>query len=244
MVHFTSIKTSRVFEEVLVQLKEAIFSGEFRPGDKLPSERELTLQFKVSRGVIREAIRALELSGFVLIRQGPTGGAFVTNLTFTQVGNAFLDLFLANKVSMSEIAHVRLHIEPEVARLAAAALRITTPSYRKLLKKAQEDEYLPYTTYEERLARFTGVHRVLARICGNHFFEAIVTSLLKLTAEVILAVDPDHEALHGPGEHLDIVNAVMAGDSEGASFAMARHLKKFSNSLIEMEKIYRQRSHP
>lgn len=240
MVHFKSLKTSRVFEEVLVQLKEAIFSGEFRPGDKLPSERELKLQFQVSRGVIREAIRALELSGFVLIRQGPTGGAFVTHLTFTQVGNAFLDLFLANKLSMGEIAQVRLLVEPEVARLAA--LRVT-PSYRKLLKKAEEDEHLSYTTYAERIARFTEVHRVLARICGNHFFEAIVTSMLKLTAEVILAVDPDHEALHGAGEHLDIVNAVMAEDSEDASFVMARHLKKFSNRLIEMEKIYRQRSH-
>ena len=63
MTNFKPIKTSRVFEDVLIQLKEAILLGVYKSGDKLPSERELTLEFQVSRGVIREAIRALELSG-------------------------------------------------------------------------------------------------------------------------------------------------------------------------------------
>ncbi|MCJ7808905.1 MAG: GntR family transcriptional regulator, partial [Desulfobulbaceae bacterium] len=173
MTHFKPIKTARIFEDVLIQLKEAILLGKFKSGDKLPSERELTLEFQVSRGVIREAIRALELSGFVVIRQGPSGGAFVTDLTFNQVGNAFLDLYLSDRLSMREIAQVRLHIEPEVARLADLNI---TPSYGRLLKKAEEDEHLPYESYPQRMARLTEVHRILAKICGNHFFEAIVTS--------------------------------------------------------------------
>jgi len=238
MTHFKPIKTARIFEDVLTQLKEVILLGRFKSGDKLPSERELTLEFQVSRGVIREAIRALELSGFVAIRQGPAGGAFVTDLTFNQVGNAFLDLFLSDRLSMREIAQVRLHIEPEVARLAALNI---TPSYGQLLKRADADEHLPYESYPQRMARLTEVHRILAKICGNHFFEAIVTSMLKLTAEVVLAVDPDHESLHGPGEHHTIVTAVIARDTEGASLAMTKHLKRFSESLIGMEKIYRQR---
>jgi GntR family transcriptional repressor for pyruvate dehydrogenase complex len=238
MTHFKPIKTVRIFKDVLIQLKEAILLGRFKSGDKLPSERELTLEFQVSRGVIREAIRALELSGFVVIRQGPAGGAFVTDLTFNQVGNAFLDLFFSAKLSMREIAQVRLHIEPEVARLAALNI---TPAYGRLLKKAEEDELLPYESYPRRIARLTEVHHLLAEICNNHFFEAIVISMLKLTAEVILAVEPDHESLHNPGEHLDIVTAVIAGDAEGASLAMTNHLKRFSESLIGMEKIYRQR---
>ena len=96
MGQFKSVRQSRVSEAVLAQLKEAILLGHFKSGEKLPSERELTQEFQVSRGVIREAIRALEITGFVVLRQGPTGGAFVTNLSFDHVGNAFLDLFLAN----------------------------------------------------------------------------------------------------------------------------------------------------
>lgn len=238
MAHFKPVKTYRAFGNVLVQLKEAILTGRFKSGDKLPSERELTLEFQVSRGVIREAIRALELSGFVIIRQGPAGGAFVTDLTFNQVGNAFLDLFLANKLSMLEVVQVRLHIEPEVARLAALHI---SPSYQQLLEKAEGDEYISFQTYPDRIARLTEVHRILANICGNHFFEAIVLSMLKLTAEVVLSVEPDHDALHGPGEHHTIVEAVRSGDGGAARSAMTQHLKRFSGSLIRMEEIYRER---
>jgi GntR family transcriptional regulator, transcriptional repressor for pyruvate dehydrogenase complex len=238
MPNFKPIKTSRVFEDVLIQLKEAILKGAVKSGDKLPSERELTLQFQVSRGVIREAIRALELSGFVVLRQGPAGGAFVTDLSFSQVGNAFLDLFLANTVSMAEVAQVRSHVEPKVAQLAALHI---TPAYQKLLEKAEKEEFIAPISYAERIARLTEVHHVLAQICGNHFFEAIVRSMLKLTAEVVLAVEPDHEALHNPGEHHAIIDAVIKGDGEAASREMKQHLKRLSDSLIEMEKIYRER---
>ncbi|MFO7599769.1 MAG: FadR/GntR family transcriptional regulator [Candidatus Desulfacyla sp.] len=238
MGSFKPIKTSRVFEDVLVQLKEAILLGAYKSGDKLPSERELTLQFQISRGVVREAIRALELSGFVVMRQGPAGGAFVTDLSFNQVGNAFLDLFLASKVSMAEVAQVRSHVEPKVAQLAALHI---TPAYQALLEKAEEAEFVTPTSYEDRIIRLTEVHRVLAQICGNHFFEAIVRSMLKLTAEVVLAVEPDHEALHNPGEHRAIIDAVIKGDGEAASREMKQHLKRLSDSLIAMEKIYRER---
>jgi len=61
MGQFKPIRQIRVSEEVLSQLKESILLGKFKSGEKLPSERELTEEFQVSRGVIREAIRALEL---------------------------------------------------------------------------------------------------------------------------------------------------------------------------------------
>jgi GntR family transcriptional regulator, transcriptional repressor for pyruvate dehydrogenase complex len=238
MTNFKPIKTSRVFEDVLIQLKEAILLGIYKSGDKLPSERELTFQFQVSRGVIREAIRALELSGFVAMRQGPAGGAFVTDLSFNQVGNAFLDLFLANKLSMAEVAQVRSHTEPKVAELAAQNI---TPAYAKLLENAEEQEFVTPKSYGERIVRLTEVHHLLAQICGNHFFEAIVKSMLKLTKEVVLEVEPDHESLHNPGEHHSIIKAVIKGDGETASREMEQHLQRLSESLIGMEKIYRQR---
>ena len=238
MSRFVPIKHGRVFEDVLLQLKEAIFSGQFKAGDKLPSERELTAQFRVSRGVIREAIRALELGGFVVIRQGPAGGAFVTDLSFDQLGNAFLDLFLANKLSMSELAQVRLHIEPKVARLAAANI---SPSGTERIRKAEAAEHLPFDSYPDRIAKLTGVHSVLAHICGNHFFEAIVKSMLKVTEAIVLEVVPDHESLHGPGEHTAIVEAVISGDGNSAAEAMTRHLERFADSLVSMEKVYRKR---
>jgi len=119
MTTFKPLKQVRVYEEVLLQLKDAILSDRYGPGEKLPSERELSLQFQVSRVVIREAIRALELTGFVTLRQGPSGGAYVMDLSLEHLSNAFMDLFQANKLSARELIQVRLHVESEVSRLAA-----------------------------------------------------------------------------------------------------------------------------
>lgn len=238
MPGFKPVRQLRVSDEVLSQLKEAILSGRFKAGDKLPSERELTEEFQVSRTGVREALRALELSGFVATRQGPAGGAFVTELSFERVGNAFLDLFLVNKLSIPELTQVRCHIEPEVARLAA--LNITPPFAEKLIE-AEQAEYIAPTSYTERMQKFTEVHYVLAECCGNHFFEVIVKSLMKLTGEIVLAVDPDHESLHGAGEHLAVVRAVMGRDGGAASSAMTSHLNAFSQNLIRMEEAYRKK---
>jgi DNA-binding FadR family transcriptional regulator len=69
-------------------------------GDKLPSERDLVKEFQVSRAAIGEALRTLENSGFVATRQGVNDGMYVTELTFDHICNAFLDLFLADKISV------------------------------------------------------------------------------------------------------------------------------------------------
>ncbi|MEJ2641566.1 MAG: FadR/GntR family transcriptional regulator [Desulfosarcinaceae bacterium] len=239
MGQFKPIRQYRISEEVLGQLKDSILLGEFKSGEKLPSERELTEEFQVSRGVIREAIRALEITGFVELRQGPTGGAFVTDLSFDHVGNAFLDLFMSNKVSIPELADVRCFMEPELARLAALN---ATEEDKKRLIEAQEGEFIAVNTTKERITQFQKVHHVIAESCQNHFYEAISKSMLGLTFEVVEAVDPDHEALHMPGEHRHIISAILDSDAETARSAMRTHMEAFSKSLLEMESVYREKA--
>jgi GntR family transcriptional repressor for pyruvate dehydrogenase complex len=239
MGRFKPIRQFRISEEVLSQLKESILLGKFKSGEKLPSERELTEEFQVSRGVIREAIRILEITGFVTLRQGPTGGAFVTDLSFDHVGNAFLDLFLSNKVSIPELANVRLFVEPEVGGLAALN---ATEEDRKRLTEAQEGEFLSVSTTTARIIQFQRVHHVIAESCQNHFYEAISKSMLRLTFEVVGAVDPDHEALHMPGEHKHIIDAIINANAEAARAAMQTHMEKFCKSLLEMETAYRRKA--
>ena len=77
---FKPVKQDRIAVAIVNQLKAAILSGRFKPGERMPTERELTEQFQVSRVVVREAIRELEIKGFVKILQGPSGGAYVTDL--------------------------------------------------------------------------------------------------------------------------------------------------------------------
>jgi DNA-binding FadR family transcriptional regulator len=238
MAIFRPVRQLRVFEEIVGQLKQSILSGRFKPGDKLPTERELVEQFQVSRVAIREALRTLENSGFIVTRQGAGGGAFVTDLSFEFLANAFVDLFLANKISIPELHRVRLIIEPEIAKLAALA---TTPEYGQQLEKALEAEEISTSSLQEDIKLKTAVHYILAEMCGNRFLEAIVRSSMKLTHTLIQMVNPDPSTMHPAGMHRPIVEAVVRGDPEASSTAMHTHTLEFGETLIKMERAYRER---
>ncbi len=137
MTRFKPIRQMRVSDEVAEQLKESIQQGYFKAGDKLPAERELADEFGVSRVAVRQALSALQNTGFVVIRQGAGGGAFITDLTFDHLVTTYLDLFLANKISIPELYQVRLLVEPEVARAAAGNV---TAKYARRLEAALEKE--------------------------------------------------------------------------------------------------------
>lgn len=238
MPTFTPIKPSRVSSEVTEQLKQSILLGHFKPGDKFPSERELAEDFQVSRVAVREAIRSLENSGFIVTRQGITGGAFVTDLSFAQLTNSFLDLFLAEKISIPELYHVRRLVEPEVARLAATKV---TPEYEKRLREALEAEKTPGPTLSEEVDRKTSVHYILAQMCGNRFLEALVSSVMRLTKQVVEAVQPDTQKLHPAGLHDAAVKAVLAGNPDRAAKEMEKHAIAFGRNLMKMEDEYHQK---
>jgi GntR family transcriptional repressor for pyruvate dehydrogenase complex len=239
MAIFRPIRQLRVSEEIIAQLKKSILLGDFKPGNKLPAERYLAQEFQVSRVAIREALRALENSGFIVTRQGATGGAFVTDLSFENLAKTFLDLFMADKISIPEMHQLRILVEPEVARLAALHI---TPGYAQLLKEALEVEELPVASLPVDVDRKQRVHFILAEMCGNRFFEALMKSLLRLTKEVVEAVDPDPDYVHPKGMHRSVVEAVVAGNAEVAAEAMKRHTIDFGENFIKMEKTYREKN--
>ncbi len=238
MKRFRPIKQQRISAEVADQLKQSFLNGHFKAGDRLPSEKDLANEFQVSRIAIREALRILENSGFITTRQGVNGGAFVRELTFDHITNAFLDLFLADKISIPELYHVRLLVEPEIARLAASNV---TQQYAERLKKAVENEKLPTSSLQEDIEMKTAVHYILAEMCGNRFLEAILRSSMKLTHRIIEIVNPDPYTLHPAGMHDKVVGAVLAKDSEEAFSQMRRHSIEFGEILINMEKTYREK---
>jgi len=71
---FKQAKQNRAFEDVIFQIQDAILQGSLKVGDKLPSERQLREIFKVSRGTLREALRAMEQKGLITIKTGVQGG--------------------------------------------------------------------------------------------------------------------------------------------------------------------------
>lgn len=239
MPKFRPIRQKRVSVEVYQQLREAILSNDFRAGDRLPSEKELSEQFQVSRLAIRDAVRTLENAGFVTIAQGAAGGVYVTDLTFEQLASACLDLFLANKISIHQLHQVRTLIEPEVARLATMQ---ADEGSKRLLEEAFKAEHPPGATLVEDITSATKVHFVLAEMCGNPFLEAIVNSVIKLNASILEEMKPDPPyVIHPPGFHKPVVEAVLSGDPEAAARAMRHHAEAFYENLVNLEKGYREK---
>ena len=90
MPQFQPVKPVRTHESIVRQIEEAIYSGDVAPGERLPSERELVVQFGVSRASVREALRDLQSSGLLRSRPGdPVGGAEVQSFSSAALQRAF-----------------------------------------------------------------------------------------------------------------------------------------------------------
>ncbi|MBN1848474.1 MAG: FadR family transcriptional regulator [Deltaproteobacteria bacterium] len=235
---FKKINRLTVAKEIMLQIKEAILNGQLKSGEKIPSERELTERFNVSRNMVREAIRGLEMSGYLEIQQGPFGGAFVKDFTHDRLSTGFLDFYIADKLTVHELNQARLYLEPEVARLAAKNIHSKD---RKRIRDALKEEIFA-EKLEDRLKSLTAVHLVLAEMCDNYFYEIWVNSLIRITHEIVLnTFQAGDVPIHGTGQHDQIVEMVLEGNPEGAAQAMKDHLIQFAEAFIALDKKYRKK---
>jgi GntR family transcriptional regulator, transcriptional repressor for pyruvate dehydrogenase complex len=113
------MKQSKLYEDVAVQIEESIIQGEFKPGEKLPSERELEDILGVSRSTIRQSLRILGQQNILKITTGAKGGAFVSEITPDIISKSISLLIRFNKVTPDHIEEFRLGIEGSlITRLA------------------------------------------------------------------------------------------------------------------------------
>ncbi|WP_460030653.1 FadR/GntR family transcriptional regulator [Megalodesulfovibrio paquesii] len=121
---FTPVQVGRASQDVALQIEAAIIEGRILPGQGLPSERELQLQFKASRGVIREALRALTQKGLLEIRKGARGGAYVKQVEVAQVSESLALFLKQHPFDPSCLIEFRESIDRSITTLALA--RATT----------------------------------------------------------------------------------------------------------------------
>ena len=115
-VTFKALPEKRTFKEIEKQIREMIFSGALKPGDKLPSENELASQFGVARPAVREALRTLEHAGFIVVKQGNTGGSYIKELDAAVTAASLSDLMRQGNISLRHLSDARLAIERVVVK--------------------------------------------------------------------------------------------------------------------------------
>ncbi len=116
---FSAARRHRALDDVVVQVREAIFQGSLQRGDRLPAERELCSVFGVSRSTLREALHVLEALGAVEIRPGSAGGIFVTEPTESQLAASFEALLRLRGATAHELAEYGIALLSETAYWAA-----------------------------------------------------------------------------------------------------------------------------
>ncbi len=219
-MRYTVIKTGRLADDVSEQIKQAIFQGEYKPGEKIPSEQELVNLFGVSRVIVREAIRNLEQNGLVEIKRGPKGGAFVKHTNHKAVSLVVKDMFRLAKGTVQEIMEVRLEIEPIVAGLAAE--RATEEDLILLKKNIDSQQKIPGRKTIEGNIDF---HRLLAKCSHNPIYEMIINILLDFSIDLIINILPPGQILHDATSHPELYQFIKQGKSREAQEKMRSHLK-------------------
>src|SRR3954453_14791260 len=116
---FDKAKRVRSFDDVVDQLREAIYAGRIRPGERLPGERQLCEVFGVGRPTLREALRSLEAVGLIEVRPGKAGGSYAATPSESTVGDALAALVNLRGASLEDLAEFRLDFEGENAAWAA-----------------------------------------------------------------------------------------------------------------------------
>jgi GntR family transcriptional repressor for pyruvate dehydrogenase complex len=211
----------RTTDQAIAKIKNLISSGEFTAGERLPTERELTRQFGVSRSSLREAVRALALVGVLESRVGD--GTYVTTLEpeLLLTGIGFVS-DLARVDSLLEMHQVRRILEPEATRLATP--RLTDDDFRRLdecLDRMENADGVP--AFIEADAAF---HRVILDACGNATLSSLIQNLSSGTLRLrmwqsIVARGAVEATL---ASHRSIYNALAARDAETAAAADVMHL--------------------
>ncbi|MBT2232787.1 FadR/GntR family transcriptional regulator [Nonomuraea sp. NEAU-A123] len=217
------VRAGNAFEETVERLLQAIKLGVVAPGRKLPPERELAVQLGISRVTLREAIRALQDAGYLEVRRGRYGGAFVTYAP-PQPGSGDLRRAVADMGSadLTDALTFRMAVECGAAAVLAAAT--LTDAQRALLRAGLAD--LNKAGVEDYRRLDTAFHLSIAELTGSPLLTtACADARLRvsdlLNAIPMLQVNLDHSAL----QHEAIVAAILAGDPEGARRAVSEHLE-------------------
>ncbi|RJR38757.1 MAG: FadR family transcriptional regulator [Desulfobacteraceae bacterium] len=219
---FVPFKNKRAFEEIADQIRGLIYAGTFKPGDKLPPERELASQFRAGRMVVREALRTLEQSGLVSVKQGSSGGAYIKQADPEVITRSISDMIKVGGVSLKELTEARLGIESVVLEFAFD--RITDEDLNSLHQNIVLTEELVRQgarALEENL----NFHLLLAGFSRNTLFMMITESIMNSTRAFLESITPDTKYLKKIlSHHKEIYGALKDKDLPAAREAMKRHL--------------------
>lgn len=225
------VEKKRAYEDIVQQVLTLIEDGKLKRGDQLPSERDLTEAFKVSRTTVREAIRTLESMKLLQCRQG--NGTFVIASSEEALIQPLAAALFNAKDDIRDIFYIRKIIEPPVAQLAAEN---ATPQEIEEMEMILHEQAACISRGENIIETDSAFHKLMVKATSNRVMERLIVvliDLLKQTRENYLKEDEHHErSLRSLEGHRRVLSAIRSGDSDAARNSMLRHLEDIERIIF------------
>lgn len=233
---YKPVRTKKVYEEIIGQIKQLIAAGKLQPGDKLPSERDLSEQLNVSRASIREALSALEMMGVIVIRPG--GGSFVQQVSYEGMLGSLSFLLQVNLEDVMQLLEVRKILEVEIAALAASrATDQDLEDIRQALHRMADAAYAQESG-DEADAEF---HYAVVKAAHNPILLRLINTISDLMANTfrfsrqkIFLVEGMPKTLYD--SHCLIFKAIQKKQPQQARTCMHEHLTMVETIMVRQKR--------
>jgi GntR family transcriptional repressor for pyruvate dehydrogenase complex len=233
---FRLLQPVRLSDGAVEQIHEMIIKGELLPGDKLPSERDLTTQLGVSRTAVRDALRILEGMGLLSVQPGR--GTFVVD-GVDEVTSAYrwVEWLARHKDQIIQIMEVRECLEVRAAELAAERV---TPSEIDAMEQAldQMEECIDRDDIDSLVEADRTFHDLLCQASRNELIPILRRSLyltLQGRMQTLFRITP--RARESLAEHRVVLKAMRAREPEGAAQAVRDHLRKVTEAYLKTSEL-------
>jgi GntR family transcriptional repressor for pyruvate dehydrogenase complex len=221
---------TQAHERIVAQIKDAIFGGSLKPGERLPSERELADIFRTSRVTVRSAILTLRNNGIVTVRKGTGGGTFVAqDLDEGEITDLLRDIIKWKNIGIRDVLEVRGILEPHIAYLAAVD---PTPAQIRQIRESieeLEESFASRSTFQSRDENF---HKALADAADNPLLGVFQASLVELLFKFISRIRWSEEDKRNiTFHHRKIAEQVERKAPREARRAMVEHIRDMRSLL-------------
>jgi GntR family transcriptional regulator, transcriptional repressor for pyruvate dehydrogenase complex len=216
--HIKPVAKQRIHDQISHQINIMISEGFLRPGDQLPSERDLAERFKVSRNSVRDALRTLEAKGLIEILQGE--GAYVREVPTSDLYQHMIEVLAERKVLTRELIQLREFIEPSIAYSAA---KHVTPEYIARLEEILERHEEKALAGDPGVEEDSSFHLTIAEMVDNQYLIwllQLINESFEDTRDILL----EYVGSVARVGHRRIVQALKDQDSGAAQEAMRAHL--------------------
>ncbi|RDE19901.1 GntR family transcriptional regulator [Motiliproteus coralliicola] len=223
---YRRVKQPKISDVIMEELESMILEGSLKPGQKLPSERELSKQFEVSRPSLREAVQKLVAKGLLTSRQG--GGTYVSDTLDGGYADPLLTLFSSHPEAQADLLEFRHALEGVAAYYAA--LRSTESDRRAIQKIYDELEgYHEAKAFEQEVKADVEFHLRIAEASHNVVLLHTMRALLGLVEKNIMNNLEQAYPQRGHrskihGQHKVLMDAIFDGKPEQARQAAYDHL--------------------